>query len=175
MSQRTPHNDGRSVRQKAFFLAPLVVILSGCAAPPLKTLPADIVGHWTTSEPRYRTRSMALEPEQITFGLGGLEPDKVEQVEAVSMAQRQNETEYVIKLKAADQTPDSVVVQFRPENGGELRLKNQSKVVWTRNRKPIGPVQSMEPPPSMLPQSRYLEHRTLYKIDCLHVDVCHSY
>lgn len=175
MTQRTLEDDAHSQARHALLLVPLVIMLAGCKAPMVKTLPAEIVGRWTTGEPQYRSRSMTLEPEQITFGLGGLAPDKVEQVETVRMAQKQGEIEYLINLKAADQTPDSFVVRFRPENGGELRLRNQSKVVWTRANNSSRPVQSMELQTPIVPETRYFEHRTIYKIDCLHVDICHSY
>ncbi len=154
----------------------LLLLLAGCAWRGPQTLPGHIVGEWRTDEPRYQGRFLRLETDRITFGLGGVAPDKAEHVERVRMAPRDNPTNYDIRLKAADGATDSIALQFTAENGGELRIKSQPKVVWRRKN------ESAKTPPSVHPQTQtplrevwHGEHKTIYKIDCIRPEVCRSY
>lgn len=58
----------------AFRLAGLVLALgllaSGCATPS-EELPAEVLGRWATTEPRYADRFFELQPEILRFGTGG--------------------------------------------------------------------------------------------------------
>jgi len=167
-------------------LLPLLLLLSGCGRLGPQTLPVQMVGEWKTDEPRYHGRFLRLETDRITFGLAGLAPDNTEHIERISMAPSDNPTDYTIRLKAGDGTADSIVLQFTPQNGGELRLKNQPTVVWKRKREPAGTKpkgapqretsqhetpQREAPPPDHI----YGEHTTIYKIDCIRPKVCRSY
>ncbi len=179
-------NERTWLSRPTLLLLSLLLLLAGCDWRGPQTLPGQMVGEWRTDEPRYHGRFLRLETDRITFGLGGVAPDKVEPIERVSMAPRDNPTDYTIRLKAGDGTDDSIVLQFTPQNGGELRLKSQPKVVWKRKSGPAKTLPRETPqretsqhetpqrdtPP---PDGIYGEHMTVYKIDCLRPEVCRSY
>jgi hypothetical protein len=133
---------------------PLLLLLAGCHWRGPQTLPFQMVGEWRTAEPRYHGRFLRLETNRITFGLGGVAPDKTEHVERVNMAPSDNSTDYTIRLKAGDGTDDSIVLQFTPQNGGELCLKSQPKVIWKRKS------ESARTQPSATPQHETPPHET---------------
>jgi hypothetical protein len=96
--------------------------------------------------------------------------------ERVRMAPRENPTEYTIQLKAGDGRSDSIVLQFALENGGELRIKSQPKVVWRRKNGPSRTLPSAVPQrETPLPDPPHAEHKIIYTIDCLRPKVCRSY
>jgi hypothetical protein len=179
-------NEPAWVSRPTLLLLSLLLLLAGCDWRGPQTLPGQMVGEWRTDEPRYHGRFMKLETDQITFGLGGVAPDKSEHIERVKMAPSDNPTDYTIRLKAGDGTPDSIVLQFTPQNGGELRLKNLPEVVWKRKSEPARTLPKKTPqhetsqhetpqretPP---PDGIYGEHGTIYKIDCLRPKVCRTY
>jgi hypothetical protein len=155
--------------RSTLLLAPLLLSLAGCDWGGTQTLPGQMVGEWRTDEPRYHGRFIKLEADRVTFGLGGLGPDKAEHIERIKMTPRDNPTD-----------------QFTPQNGGELRLKSQPTIVWKRKNEPARtpPRQTPQPetPQQKTPQCEtpppdhvYGEHMTVYKIDCLKPDVCRSY
>jgi hypothetical protein len=169
------HEPGRRSMEAGLLLW-LLVLLTGCSWRQPQTLPVQMFGEWKTQEPRYQGRFIRLDKGQITFGLGGLAPDNSERIEKVKTAPAKTPTDYVLELKAADGTPDSITLLFSPENGGELRIKNQPTVVWRHPLK-SGPgkiLPSGAQAAAPLDGSR-LEHKTIYKIDCLLPEHCHSY
>jgi hypothetical protein len=87
-----------------------------------------------------------------------------------------NPTDYVIRLRKVSGTTDSIALRFTPENGGELRIKNQPRVVWTRKKKAGQALPVKTPPPATLPLDvLFGEHRTIYGVDCIRPKVCRSY
>jgi hypothetical protein len=180
-------NEPTWVARPTLVLLPLLLLLSACDWRGPQTLPGQMVGEWRTDEPRYHGRFVRLESDRITFGLGGLAPDSVEHVERVSASPSDNPTDYTIRLKAGDGTPDSIALQFTLLNGGELRLKSQPKIVWKRKSEParMPPTETPQPGASrhespsrepLLPPARtYGEHMTIYKIDCVKPKSCRSY
>jgi len=156
-------------RKKLLLFLPLA-LAAGCNGGGPQTLPAQIVGVWKTDDARYHGRFLKLESDQITFGLGGIAPNQLEQIETVKMVPSDKATDYVIGLRAQDGTSDSVTLRFVPENGGELGIRNQAKVVWRRRSFP-----GATPPETPLRDGWPNEHKTVYKIDCLWPSLCRSY
>jgi hypothetical protein len=170
------HHEASRRSREAGLLLWLLFLLTGCSWRQPPTLPAQIVGEWRTQESRYQGRFIRLDNGQITFGLGGLAPDNTERIEKVRMTPRENPTDYVLTLRAADGTPDSIALHFSPENGGELRIKSQFTLVWRHPPKggPGKTLPSRAQAAAPLDGSR-VEHKTIYKIDCLLPEHCHSY
>jgi hypothetical protein len=163
------------VSRPTLILLPLLLLLAGCDGREPQTLPGKMVGEWRTDEPRYHGRFIRLETDRITFGLGGVAPDTAEHIVRVRMASGDIPTDYAIGLKAGDGTPDSIVLQFTPQNGGELRLKSQPKMVWKRKNEPARMLPNDTAQPETPPTDRiYGEHMTVYKIDCVRPKVCRS-
>ncbi len=162
-----------------------MLMLAGCSKPPVQTLPSHILGDWQTDDARYRGRGLKLDANRVTFGLGGIAPDKPEQIENVTMTPPDNPTDFVIHLRTADGAPDSIALQFTPANGGEMRIKSQSKMVWKRKNdfsrplpapsEPGKPVPTVKLHPVVVRTDGTQEHQTIYKIDCLRPGVCASY
>jgi len=154
----------------------LLLLLAGCDWRDPRTLPGQVLGEWKTDDARYQGRFLKVETDQITFGLGGAAPNELEHIESVHMEPANNPTDYLIRLKRLSGASDSVVLRFTPENGGEIRLKNQPKVVWSRKKDPMQAQPTEASLPAALPLDVLLgEHKTIYKIDCIRPKVCHSY
>ena len=186
------HSEGRRAwRSTLLLLLPLLLWLAGCdqAAQTTTTLPRQMAGTWRTDEPKYDGRYMKLDGDRITFGMGGTAADKVELVERVSMTPQDNPTDFTVKLKMPDGTPDSINLQYSEKFGGELRLKSQPKIVWTRKNLPAKKQQQQvaenpapQPAPLEMPKHETItrerifgEHMTIYKIDCLKPNTCKSF
>ncbi len=149
------------------------------------TLPVQMAGEWRTDEARYHGRFIRLETSRVTFGLGSEAPDKTETVEDV-VTPKESPMDYNVRLKTDDGSPDMIMLQFTPANGGELRFKNQPRIVWKRKNdavktlpqpapKPESPRQEAPRHETTLPDHVYGEHVTVYKIDCLKPSKCRSY
>lgn len=189
MIRLAAHNERRRAWQSTLLLLlSLSLWLTGCDQG-TPTLPRQMAGTWRTDEAKYQGRFMKLDGDRITFGMGGTAPDKIELVERVNMTPRDNPTDYTVKLKMPDGSPDSIVLQFSEKFGGELRLKSQPKIVWSRTIQPVKKQVAEAPAPAPaapaalgLPKHEtitreriYGEHMTIYKIDCLKPDVCKSF
>ncbi len=170
-------HDGRgAASRQMLLLSLLLVVLASCDWRGPQTLPEQVLGEWKTDDARYQGRFLKIEADRITFGLGGVAPDELEHIDRIRVASANNPADYIIKLKRNNGAPDSVALRFTPENGGELRLKNQPKVVWFRKRDP----EQRQPAQTLLPAALPLdllfgEHKIIYKIDCIHPKACHSY
>ena len=190
--QATP-NQRRRAWQSTLLLLPLLLWLAGCDQS-VPTLPRQVTGTWRTSEPKYDGRFMKLDGDRITFGMGGTAPDRTEMVQRVNMTPQDHPTDYEVKLKMPDGSPDSIILQFTDQFGGELRLKSQPKIVWSRTILPAKKQVADAPAPAAAPAAApgsaplpgpkvqtitreqiYGEHMTIYRIDCIKPNVCKSY
>jgi hypothetical protein len=182
----SPHHERRGTAWSAGVLVlPLLLWLAGCGVAKPKTLPEQITGEWRNDDARYHGRFMRLETDEITFGLGGVGPDEGERVESVSTTPGDYHTDYTIRLRKADGRSDSLFLQFSEQNSGELRLKNQSKIIWKRKgeeaqttpqktSRPRASLREIAEPETLTPERIFGGHRTIYKIDCIRPKVCHS-
>jgi hypothetical protein len=194
MIRLAAHNERRRAWRSAFLLLlPLSLWLTACnqSAQTATTLPRQMAGTWRTDEAKYDGRYMKLDGDRITFGMGGTAADRVELVERVSMTPQDNPTDFAVKLKMPDGSADSINLQYSEKFGGELRLKSQPKIVWSRKAQPVKkqvvaetPAPAPAPEQGPLPTSKhetitreriYGEHMTIYKIDCLKPNTCKSF
>ncbi len=147
------HNERRRAwRSTLVVLLPMLLWLAGCDQG-TPTLPRQLAGTWRTNEAKYDGRFMKLDGDRITFGMGGTAPDRIESVERVSMTPRDHPTDYTVKLKMPDGKPDSIILQFSEQFGGELRLKSQPKIVWSRTIQPVKKQVAEAPTPAPAPAS----------------------
>jgi hypothetical protein len=188
MIRSAAHNERRRAwRSTLLLVLSLLLWLAGCDQGS-QTLPPQMAGTWRTAEAKYEGRYIKLDGDRMTFGMGGTAADRTELVERVNMTPRDNPTDYTVKLKMSDGTADSIVLQFSEQYGGELRLKSQPKIVWSRKSQPVkkqvaeAPAPEAEPAPLALPKHEtitreriYGEHMTIYKVDCLKPNTCTSF
>ena len=168
--------------QLALSLTLLLIALlasgTGCGGEQLSAVPPQLVGEWRTADARYQGRSMNLASDRVTFGMGHIAPDRLEHVDSVRTISVENGQEYRITLRTPEATQDTLVLDFSQENGGELHLKSQPRIVWTRvkatSSAPVPVPQSPELPPTPA-TSVMKEHKVIYKIDCVHSKNCKSY
>ncbi|SRR5258708_1434741 len=172
---RFPHFNRCPLSPGGLFLGLLLLLPSACDRGP-QTLPGQVLGDWKTDNPRYRDRFLKLEPEQVTFGVGGVATDQSEHVERVRMTPIDKPTNFVIGLRGQDGGSDSIILLFSSDNGGELRLKNQPTIVWRRKSTPTRIVPSATSRRATTVIDRKdRQHRTIYRIDCIREDLCRSY
>lgn len=174
-------------RAMPLLVFPLLSWLTACDKDLVSlTLPRQMAGTFRTDEAKYQGRFMKLDGDKITFGMGGTGKDRTETVESVSMSPHDKPTDFTVKLKTAEGNPDTILLQFS-EVSGELRLKSQPKIVWSRRILPPqtqvagatpAPGSTPLPPPkveTLTPERIYGDHMTIYKIDCLKPKSCKSY
>ena len=186
MIRLAAHNKRRKAWRSTLLLwLPLLLWLAGCDQG-TPTLPRQMAGTWRTNEAKYDGRFMKLDGDRITFGMGGTGPDKTELVERVTMTPRDHPTDYTVNLKMPDGSSDSIVLQYSEQFGGELRMKSQPKIVWSRSIQPVKKQVADAPAPETAPlpmpkvetitrERIYGDHMTIYRIDCIKPNVCKSY
>jgi hypothetical protein len=112
---------------------PVVVAFALALACAREGVPADLIGRWTTDDPRYADRSLEIGAEKITFGLGpatrmtyrvdGIERD----VDSATG------TLYRVYYDAPGE-PERTL-QLRLPTPGRLRIENHDEL-WTRAAAP---------------------------------------
>jgi len=96
-------------------------------------LPSDVVGAWTTNDPRYGDRVMELSRAFVIIITGRHEPASVQMIDRVESESNGADTRYTIYSTDYSQgTHFEMKIEFRPANGGEIRFRNQP-AVWTRH------------------------------------------
>lgn len=167
----------------SMLVIPLLIGLAACTSQRLSTLPAQLSGEWRTADARYQGRSMNVATDHITFGMGGIAPDRLERVEGVQLVNSDKAQEYRITLRTSESSPDTLILEFTQDNGGELHIKSQPGIVWRRNLKAVsaptvvGPqTPEAQPEPVILSSPLLMhEHKIIYKVDCVRPKICKSY
>ena len=92
-------------------------------------IPLNLIGRWTTSEPRYQDRFFEITKETLTYGLGG---DKIDVYLISSMKEslEGNNRLYTINYKNTDGLKFTQSFYYHPENGGSIQLKHQEHIEW---------------------------------------------
>jgi len=95
----------------------------------LETFPAEIIGTWQSSDPRYRDRAMVILEDEVELGLGAAGdavPYRVTEV-------RLTEAEDFVAYQLSYSTPEgAALLELRLLPDGTARLRNPPDVVWTR-------------------------------------------
>jgi len=90
--------------------------------------PAEIVGTWTTTHPRYSDRGFTITLDRLEILVGPSEA-QVYPIRSISREESEGGTSYVIVYPTGEGTlTHAMVVDER----GEARLQNLEEVVWVR-------------------------------------------
>lgn len=114
----------------ALLLLVLVVVM---VSPRRRVAPQELIGVWTTSDPTYRDRFMAINSGTVSFGTGDgtVTTGFIRNVEETS---ERGELVYSLTY-TTDDGEQELSVSFEPANGF-LRFSHQPGVVWKKS----GPV-----------------------------------
>lgn len=109
----------------------ILAALVGCG-PRNHTIPDDLVGVWKTSDPKYTDRFLELTKYEIIFGTGDGYAD-INSVVKVHKLQKGRTTQYTISYVSRDGLRYRVSLFYDPVSG-DLRLQNQTRISWTKQR-----------------------------------------
>jgi hypothetical protein len=99
----------------------------------IKDFPEDLIGQWTTSEPRYQDRFFEITKETLAYGLGGGKID-VYFISSMKESLEGNNILYTINYKNTDGLKFTQSFYYHPENGGSIQLKHQEHIKWTKEK-----------------------------------------
>jgi hypothetical protein len=107
---------------------PVLLALVAALACAREGMPAELIGHWTTDDPRYADRSLEISAERISFGVGpgGRMAYLVKGVERETDASGELYRVYYHLPGEFERT-----LELRLPQAGRLRIGNRSQN-WTR-------------------------------------------
>lgn len=91
-----------------------------------KELPENLMGRWTTSEPKYIDRYLEITETTLTYGLG-VDRKNVYVILGIEKRMEDNEILYTISYKDTTGLMFTRVFYYEPLDGGVIRFKNQKK------------------------------------------------
>jgi hypothetical protein len=123
--------------KKVWIMLALVASLPniGCTRPRPGLLPKEIVGVWSTDDPKYAGRYLELSQAFVIVVTGTDDPPRVEWVDKVEASPSTSGTTY--KISSTERLAgnrEEMTILFSAANGGEIRFRNQ-KAVWRRKPK----------------------------------------
>jgi len=95
-----------------------------------ETLPAELLGTWTTEDPSYEDRFMQIFKDRIYFGTGQGDPSP-NSIIAVSTEYQDDSAVCTIDYQEPDGDEYRLLLRYRFSED-ELQLANRSRVTWTR-------------------------------------------
>jgi hypothetical protein len=112
----------------------LLGLLVGCGPESTRTVPAELLGRWTTSVPKYADTFFELQRDTLILGLAGgrTEVRSVARVEKVLEGGQPLFTVYYLDPSDPKRTEFKLAFFFEAAAGGVVRWKNQREIVWTR-------------------------------------------
>lgn len=117
--------------RRALLALALLTAMLGCTPGHEKTVPQDLLGVWTTSEPKYADRFFELTKDAIIFGTGG-DNFEVYSVESVERTRDEEGLVYNIRYLNHVGQPYAFSIYYDPSNRGVIRFKHQKHFAWTR-------------------------------------------
>ena len=105
----------------------VAVVLTAALACAREGVPTELIGRWTSDDPRYADRSLEIGAEQIAFGVdAGLRVTyRVQGIE------RETDTGTLYRLYYDAAGEPERVLHVRVPTPGHLRIENHSEL-WTR-------------------------------------------
>ncbi len=89
-----------------------------------------IYGKWISDDPPYDDCYMKITPQEIVFGEG----QKL--IGAYRIIRIEDETKagkYLYTVHYDDDGELKIAFEYKAVNGGEIRIRNQERIVWTRS------------------------------------------
>lgn len=120
--------------RRALLAFALLTTMLGCTPGHEKTVPEDLLGVWTTSEPKYADRFFELAKDAIIFGTGGDDFD-VYPVESVERTRDEEGLVYNIRYLNREGQPYTFSIYYDASHHGVIRLKHQKHFHWTREER----------------------------------------
>lgn len=109
-----------------------VLVCAGCNHNDSCMLPRQLEGVWTSDDSRYRDRFLELSQVFVIVVTGPRDTPVVSFVDKVESRPMGKDTAFTVYSTDHSQGAHyKLTLQFRPDNGGEIRFKNQPQV-WTR-------------------------------------------
>jgi len=108
----------------------IILLVSSACEKPETTIPQQILGTWSTSDPPYEGRFMRLAVNQVSFGSSDTAPTN-HRVVAVRSDRMDQITCFAIDYLSPDQEIYTLNLKFY-RGSDELRLANRQAPVWTR-------------------------------------------
>ncbi len=112
----------------------LLATIMGCQSQKDNPVPANLLGVWKTSEPRYANRFFKLTKDAITFGTGG---DNVDRYPIASIERTRDEEGLLYNIHYLNREGQQYAfsIYYDSTNHGVIRFKNQKRFTWTRERR----------------------------------------
>jgi len=112
----------------------LLALLASCGPETSRTVPAELLGRWTTSEPKYADTFFELQPDTLLLGLAGGQVDTrtITKVEKLRQDGETLFTVYYVDPSDSNRTEIKLAFFFEAGAGGVIRWKNQKGIAWTR-------------------------------------------
>ncbi len=104
---------------------------SGCSEQGKKEIPAELVGVWKTSHPRYADRYFEIRTEDLIIGTGGQTSTTYPLTRFVS-TELDTGTVYVIYYENEKGEESSMRMLYSEEGGGTLTDMNQTELIWRK-------------------------------------------
>lgn len=108
-------------------------LLAGGCTTPSEDLPAEVLGRWATTEPRYADRFFEIESEILRFGTGG-NSSEVYSITLVATEPHPRGRLFRVTYRVND--VDMQFDFYYDAGTSSIRLHNQSGFEWVRAGKP---------------------------------------
>jgi hypothetical protein len=96
-----------------------------------RRVPPYLLGKWQTDVPRYKGASFEITGTSLVLGtVEGTVANYF--ISDLDVSVRGNSLEAVIYGRQVDEEKIRFVLLYESSNGGQLRIKNLGKIVWTR-------------------------------------------
>ena len=105
----------------------LALLATGCAEE--MTLPEELIGTYTTSDPRYADRYLEMTADEVVFGLGAAGSSRHLIKSVLREEDQEGKTLYTLAY-AGDGGTDPLRFFYDEERKGEIVLRNQAAVTW---------------------------------------------
>ncbi len=111
----------------------MAVGLSACGSDQ-DTLPDGVIGVWKTKTRKYRDRAFELQPDKVIFETGE-ETAETNILLSVEAREEDGRLLYDIDYLSSDGLEHTFSFYYNPMAGGVIALKNQSGIVWRKERR----------------------------------------